>query len=249
MLENTAANASASTILFISIERCVAICRPLKVRVLFNQKGVFISVLCVWLISMLFSIPMVFLTHIDKEQGMTVCRTYISTRSEQAYITTSIVLFYVVPFVTSLTLYVMIGRRLRFSFIRTHSQDGTMRSDLRNSAFWRQRKQIAVMMFIVAILFFLCLLPFKVISIWTTFDMPSILRILGFANFLNFIYVARIMYYVNSTVNPIIYSLLSSRFKKYIKSTFCVGKTVSRLHIRTSSKMSSRNTHLQHLDT
>ena len=225
--------------MFIAVERCVAICRPLKVRVLFNPRGVFISVFCMWVFSALFSLPLAWFTHTDVEYDMTVCRTYITKASEQAYILTSIILFYVIPFVTSMALYVVIGRQLRLPFIKTCGDN-----ELRSSVSWRQRKLIAFMMFTVSMLFFSCLLPFKIISIWTTFDMTSILRIVGFENFLNYIYVARILYYLNSTTNPVIYSLLSSRFKKHTKTMFCAKTNFSRMSTRQPSKSMTRNTQL-----
>ena len=159
-------------------------------------------------------------TTITDEDGTVRCRTAIDFTSQQYYVMSTIVVFYVIPFVASLILYATICNQLRNSFSKTLVGG----DERRVKVSWSQRRQIIIMMFTVAIMFFICLLPFKLISVWTTFDAVLFIKVLGMDGFITIMYVARMMFYLNSTINPIIYSLVSTRFRKYIHPTLVCDK-------------------------
>ena len=75
------------------------------------------------------------------------------------------------------------------------------------------RKQIVKMLVAVVALFYVCLLPLRSITIWIVFDSPSNVEKLGFHGYLNLLNSARLLMFVNSAGNPLIYGLMCAKFR------------------------------------
>lgn len=65
----------------------------------------------------------------------------------------------------------------------------------------------------VVISFFICLLPFKAFTLYVIYAPPEILLSMGIETFYNILYICRMMFYINSAINPILYNLMSSKFR------------------------------------
>jgi hypothetical protein len=91
------------------------------------------------------------------------------------------------------------------------------RTDDRNvsSSHMRSRKQVVAMLATVIVVFFVCLLPMRVFTFWyiafaTTHD---IYENMGIEAFHGILWFCRVMLYLNSAVNPILYNVMSSKFR------------------------------------
>ena len=65
----------------------------------------------------------------------------------------------------------------------------------------------------VVLSFFLCLLPFRAFTLWIIVVPPEAVMALGAAGYYNLLFFCRIMLYLNSAMNPILYNLMSSKFR------------------------------------
>lgn len=65
----------------------------------------------------------------------------------------------------------------------------------------------------VVLSFFLCLIPFRVFTLWIIVVPEENVYKLGAEKYYNILYFCRIMVYLNSAVNPILYNLMSSKFR------------------------------------
>lgn len=65
----------------------------------------------------------------------------------------------------------------------------------------------------VVVSFFLCLLPFRAFTLWIILETPEEVSNMGIDTYYNILYFSRIMLYLNSAVNPILYNLMSSKFR------------------------------------
>ena len=74
------------------------------------------------------------------------------------------------------------------------------------------------MLFTVVVTFFACMLPFKVLSLWVVLLPTDFDQYINPEAYFNLLYFARIMYYTNSAINPILYNIMSSKFR-FEKST------------------------------
>ena len=78
----------------------------------------------------------------------------------------------------------------------------------------QSRRQVVAMLTAVVILFFVCLLPFRLVYLVSMFASEQMYVTLGPHGFYNLLFICRILVYINSSVNPIIYNLMSSKFRE-----------------------------------
>lgn len=85
----------------------------------------------------------------------------------------------------------------------------------------RSRRQVVFMLAAVIICFFTCLLPFRVFTLWLLFTSDEGIRALSMERFYNLLYFCRILLYVNSMLNPLLYAVVSSKFRNAFVETVC----------------------------
>lgn len=77
----------------------------------------------------------------------------------------------------------------------------------------KYRKQVVLMLGTVVLAFFICLLPFKALTLWIVVVNDDSISNLGMEGYYILLYFCRIMFYLNSAVNPILYNVMSSKFR------------------------------------
>ena len=68
-------------------------------------------------------------------------------------------------------------------------------------------------LFLVVLFFFLCLLPLRIFLLWILAAPYEDILALGMENYYNTLYFCRIMFYLNSAINPVLYNMTSARFR------------------------------------
>lgn len=136
-----------------------------------------------------------------------VCRTEASTVWPVMFFVGTISVFFVVPLAVLSILYVIIARHLM-------ANPGIVAPNT-NRAALRYRRQVVLMLGTVVVSFFLCLLPFRALILWIVLAPPdyNIMEVIGVKNFYPLLFFCRIMLYINSAANPILYNLMSSKFR------------------------------------
>lgn len=214
-LENTVASASVLTILAISSERYKVICRPLRAP----SRGScgFVKVIVgLWLMAFATSSPFLAITvyrnsrHVDGTL-IKVCRTTINETWEKCFIVLLSSFFFTIPLSILIGLYCRVGRQL-FAF----REDGMNIGEKKFKEKLRLRRQVTNMIVTVVVMFFICHLPYRLIGLWLIFD-PMVAFSWGFEKYLNIIYGARVILYLNHALNPIMYNFVSSKFRSSLK--------------------------------
>jgi hypothetical protein len=77
----------------------------------------------------------------------------------------------------------------------------------------RARRQVVLMLGTVVLSFFICLMPFRVFTLWIIVVPHEKIISLGVEGYYNLLFFCRIMVYLNSALNPILYNLMSSKFR------------------------------------
>lgn len=138
--------------------------------------------------------------------------SYVPTCSTPAWSTwmtgftlTTIVVFFVIPLLILIVLYSVIARHLM--------ANPTISRGPANNLL-KYRKQVVLMLGTVVLCFFLCLLPFKAFTLWFIITPPKIIVSLGIEGYYSLLYFCRIMLYLNSAINPILYNLMSTKFRE-----------------------------------
>ncbi|GAB0092881.1 hypothetical protein DMENIID0001_079300 [Sergentomyia squamirostris] len=151
----------------------------------------------------------------------------------------SIVLFFVIPFLILVVLYSVIARHLM-------NNPGLISYGHRHVL--KYRKQVILMLSAVIFSFFVCLSPFRALTLWIIVVPPETIMSLGFEAYYNLLYFCRIMLYLNSAINPVLYNLMSSKFRQGFFSLLGCHRLV-RNKLLTSTRKGTFHTTSTNLST
>jgi len=159
-----------------------------------------------------------------------VCFTKADTFWTAFYFISTISLFFIIPLAVLIVLYTIIACHLTAnpSLAKSASHRGNSGHIL------RYRRQVVMMLGTVVLSFFLCLLPFRALTLWIIIVPPEAVMSLGVEGYYNLLYFCRIMLYLNSAVNPILYNLMSSKFRDGFARLCRVKRGLRRRATRTS---------------
>lgn len=132
-----------------------------------------------------------------------VCHTTASTFWPTLYFLTSIFIFFLLPLILLLILYFIIAKHLIANPSALHSDSYSARA----------RRQVLLMLGTVVLSFFICLIPFRALTLWIIIAPEESVNKLGAERYYVILYICRIMVYLNSMANPILYNLMSSKFR------------------------------------
>ena len=81
-------------------------------------------------------------------------------------------------------------------------------------------------------------MPFKVLTLWFVASPYDPLDVVSAETFYNLLYFARIMFYTNSAINPILYNIMSSKFREGFKNIFrkVTCKSITSTNYRPSTE-------------
>ncbi|BFZ01023.1 hypothetical protein BsWGS_04062 [Bradybaena similaris] len=147
------------------------------------------------------------------------CQTDMKSPQSRAYIIFISVALLGLPLLALTVLYLAIIRTLRCS-TTTELTSSNIGNSVRNERAMASRRQVVRMMIGVMCLYFVCLVPLRCVQIWYVFLKETDLINLGFEAFINLMNCVRILVFVNSAGNPIIYGLLSSNFRAAFRQLF-----------------------------
>jgi len=122
------------------------------------------------------------------------------------YVVISIVLFYALPAI----MLVYLNLRI-YCILRRSGNTSMIPTDNRRQNY--SDRKVANNVAIIVLIFFACNLPFRVTSLWFTFEDKDSIYELGLEKYLLLVYSSRICLYLNHAINPLIYNFVSTKFR------------------------------------
>ncbi|XP_071777107.1 LOW QUALITY PROTEIN: neuromedin-U receptor 2 [Centroberyx gerrardi] len=225
-LFETVCFASILNVTALSVERYIAVVHPLKTRYLSTNQHAKRVITVVWAASMFCAVPNTSLHGIfylpGRMEESAICTVLKPLWIYNLVMQITTVCFYFVPMMVISVLYLVMGVHL----CREKRQSrGNLGKNCSSSTRWKihvehgRRRQVTKMLSIVVAVFGVCWAPFHIerllwssVSQWTDLmhDIYQCVHILS-----------GILFYLSSAVNPIIYNLLSTRFRECFRELVC----------------------------
>ncbi|NWH47140.1 NMUR2 protein, partial [Fregata magnificens] len=211
-LFETVCFASILSVTTVSMERYIAILHPFRAKLESTRKRALRTIVVLWVLSVLFALPntgthgimLQYFPNGTLVPGSATCTVVMPMWIYNCIVQITSFLFYVLPMGVISVLYYLMGLRLK----------GDKSLEVEEMAVNVQRpsrKSVTKMLFVLVIAFAICWAPFHIDRLFFSFVVEWTEPL---ANIFNLIHVVSgVFFYLSSAVNPIIYNLLSQRFR------------------------------------
>ncbi|XP_060063137.1 thyrotropin-releasing hormone receptor-like [Ylistrum balloti] len=208
------ADASALSITAFTLERYIAICHPMKAQTICTARRAKRIIISLWCFSVLYCTPWLGLTTMtyrmacDGSTSLHSCTYRLERESYLFYYMTDFFIFYIFPLLLSGILYSFIIRILyNKSGLDSDGSKAPDYSNNRSRQTSKSRYQVIRMLVVIVVVFAMLWLPYRAIVVYNSLADHKYLNVW-------FWLFCRVMVYINSAVNPILYSLMSLKFRK-----------------------------------
>ncbi|XP_069009000.1 neuromedin-U receptor 1 [Embiotoca jacksoni] len=238
-LFETVCLASILNVTALSVERYIAVVHPLRAKYVVTRTHAKRVILTVWGVSVLCAVPNTSLHGIITLQSRStgpagsrnaaipdsaICTLVKPRWMYNLTIQVTTLLFFILPMLTITVLYMLIGLQLKREKMRQtlEAKSGFGQDSFCNIRTQQQkarRRQVTKMLFVLVVVFGICWAPFHIdrlmwsfISHWT----DNHLEIFEYVHI-----ISGVFFYLSSAVNPILYNLMSTRFREMFKEVMC----------------------------
>uniref|UniRef100_A0A452HBI3 G-protein coupled receptors family 1 profile domain-containing protein n=1 Tax=Gopherus agassizii TaxID=38772 RepID=A0A452HBI3_9SAUR len=211
-LFETVCFASILSMTTLSVERYIAILHPFRAKLDSTRKRALRIIIMLWILSVLFSLPntsthgimLQYFPNGTLVPGSATCSVVTPMWIYNCIIQVTSFLFYVLPMAVISVLYYLMGLKLR-------GEKSLAADEMAVNIQRPCRKSVTKMLFVLVMVFAICWAPFHIDRLFFSFIVDWTEPL---ANVFNLIHVVSgVFFYLSSAVNPIIYNLLSRRFR------------------------------------
>ncbi|XP_067422897.1 neuromedin-U receptor 2 [Emydura macquarii macquarii] len=211
-LFETVCFASILSMTTLSVERYIAILHPFRAKLESTRKRALRIIIVLWILSVLFSLPntsthgimLQYFPNGTLVPGSATCTVVMPLWIYNCIIQVTSFLFYVLPVAAISVLYYLMGLKLR-------GEKPLEANEMAVNIQRPSRKSVTKMLFVLVMVFSICWAPFHIDRLFFSFVVDWTEPL---ANVFNLIHVVSgVFFYLSSAVNPIIYNLLSRRFR------------------------------------
>ncbi|XP_015731093.1 neuromedin-U receptor 2 [Coturnix japonica] len=221
-LFETVCFASILSVTTVSVERYFAILHPFRAKLESTRKRALRTIVVLWVLSVLFALPnmgthgimLQYFPNGTMVPGSATCTVVAPMWIYNWIVQITSFLFYVLPMGVISVLYYLMGLRLK--------GDRSLEAEEMSVNVQRpSRKSVTKMLFVLVMVFAVCWAPFHIDRLFFSFVVEWTEPL---ANIFNLIHVVSgVFFYLSSAVNPIIYNLLSQRFRMAFLSVISPG--------------------------
>lgn len=228
--------ASVLTIVAFTVERYLAICRPFKLISMSKLRRVLYVISVIWAFSMLSAVPVAYYRQISfirypPPDGPNMPESAICAldTSFRGLYEMSTLVFFIIPLTVLIIMYAQIAKRLNIR--EENHNNGQFTGYERNDSKCKQlksKKKIVRMLCVIVITFFISWAPFHAQRLFFVYG-----RNWEYYYHINeaLFTIAGVFYYLSCTLNPIIYNVMSHRYRSAFLRTFCCKTDTGKISV------------------
>ncbi|XP_041432489.1 neurotensin receptor type 1 [Xenopus laevis] len=231
-LRDACTYATALNIASLSVERYLAMCHPFKAKSIMSRSRTKKLISFIWLASLLLASPMIFtmgqIYGLDTEHpNNIICTRIVEMSTFKTVIQVNAFLSFVFPMVVISVLNTIIANQLIIMVKQAHQenqvctiggQQTVLSMSIEPSRIQSLKHGVRVLR-VVVIAFVVCWLPYHVRRLMFCY-IPEEMWTDELNDFYHYFYMmTNVLFYVSSTVNPILYNLVSANFRQIFVST------------------------------
>ncbi|XP_061862121.1 neuromedin-U receptor 1 [Colius striatus] len=222
--------ASILNVTALSVERYIAVVHPLKAKYVVTRNHAKRVIVTIWVLSVVCSIPNTSLHGLQplyvpgrgQVPDSEICTLVKPRLTYNLVIQITTIVFFFLPMGTISVLYLLIGLQLKKEKMlealgaTSRGSHGCHNTQGRKKV---KRRQVTKMLFVLVVVFGICWAPFHTdrlvwsfVSSWTS----PMLHMFQYVHI-----ISGIFFYLSSAANPILYNLMSTRFREMFKEVMC----------------------------
>ncbi|KAL3888009.1 hypothetical protein ACJMK2_000393 [Sinanodonta woodiana] len=212
-LEYVSYFAKIYTLVLMSLDRYIALVHPIRAIILRTKQNGYIALIASWILVILGNIPFIFIAKEEVTGEQTkVC--YIHFEDPSRFATCYFMFSYLLPLIVLIFLNGHIFR----VFLTGKTPTGYTNGDLIQL---EVNKSVTKMVVLVVALYAVCWMPLQVIMLYSLVSKEVHFTV----TFASIIYAAQCLAYMNSCINPILYTFYIHTFRNGIQNIICCRKT------------------------
>ncbi|GAB1606051.1 neuropeptide receptor 15-like [Argonauta hians] len=224
----------------VCVERYIGIIHPFEAHIVCNRRRIICVICIVWCIAVITGLPpLLFNTvmHGESKNSIGFCRMRFPTNSFlyfTIYKFAEFFLYYFAPLLLQMVLYCIITKQLFLGsehlhrpVVMTWAETGNRTE--RSSDALQARKGVVKMLIISVLVYFISYSPIEIMLFYKMISPHA------FKDHWSYHVLAIVIAYVNSSANPILYSIFSQNFRRRFNAILCSQEETSRQTTTTST--------------
>ncbi|KAJ7324662.1 hypothetical protein JRQ81_017682 [Phrynocephalus forsythii] len=243
--------ASILNVTALSVERYIAVVHPLRAKYVVTKNHAKKVILTVWVLSVVCSIPNTSLHGIQilyvpcwgVVPDSATCTLVKPRLTYNLIIQVTTIVFFFLPMGIISILYLLIGLQLRkekmLEALEAKSGNSYNYHNVRLQQKKARRRQVTNMLFVLVVVFGICWAPFhtdRLVWSFITHWTDAMQHMFQYVHI-----ISGVFFYLSSAANPILYNLMSTRFREMFKEVMCYRR-LQELGSRKRSPSSTRGT-------
>ncbi|NXX38536.1 NMUR1 protein, partial [Tricholaema leucomelas] len=222
--------ASILNVTALSVERYIAVVHPLKAKYVVTRNHAKRVIITIWVLSVVCSIPNTSLHGLQplyvpgrgQVPDSEICTLVKPRLTYNLIIQVTTIVFFFLPMGTISVLYLLIGLQLKKEkMLETLGAKSDGSRDCHNAQGQKKvkRRQVTKMLFVLVVVFGICWAPFHTDRLVWSFVSTWTMDMLHMFQYVHII--SGVFFYLSSAANPILYNLMSTRFREMFKEVMC----------------------------
>ncbi|KAL7728110.1 hypothetical protein ACLKA6_002250 [Drosophila palustris] len=239
VLSEMAANATVLTITAFTVERYIAICHPFRQHTMSKLSRAIKFIFAIWMTAFLLALPQAMqFSVVNQDDG------YSCTMENDFYahvFAVSGFIFFCGPMTAICVLYVLIGMKLK----RSRLLQALPRRAYDANRGVNAQSRVIRMLVAVAVAFFLCWAPFHAQRLMAVYGL-SLINVCrcpeSFNDYFHILnYTSGVLYFLSTCINPLLYNIMSHKFREAFKITLTRQFGLARTHHHQRSQYHQHN--------